>query len=1192
MLETHALKEQNPKIVHPDDWPTCDLYDAIVTSKKSSHKDGLIDLLDVLEKGPFHVKGRIRTIPDELQEFVRNQNLVNCDLLIANVRRWSIERLPDEKIIIWALGNAAWYGIHPAKSYQEIYDTMLQKAAIYNFIVDKYGSISAKGPRLRTTMEAVYTEMAENPVVGSVQDAEKLVRTHRRFVIAQLLEDTRYKRTPFWRYMLESYHDEIEEVQAVIDKVTKEIQNATNEKAERLSKSPQMRPAKAETSPPRRVTRNRSGTASSGASEAETSSKRKSRDHSTDEPGSRRRKTSAGDISGKSRKSTPPFKLGHKSRRSNRIVAASESPPALEAPGPSSQERVVLSGRATRNTRPSQHSPTFHTDSTLQTSFPSASTLTASTSIDIDIDPTPQALPTLPRQPPAEPPVAQPPPIPKPSIETLKEVIKDSIKDPQKPVEKVIAAPTTRTSRHAGSKGTAKAAPKTSSPPRKAASKAAPARIATGSSSTSRPSTRTQKNASSSDVVPLDENQPGYDDLRDQAISKLIQQHSMYQKISKTDSQPEYLKFMEFANETAEWRKQHGLKPVYIDVIYATGYYSDEITDESVIRRVPGTEYLVDTMEWDFDTAVELLQNVNRGTYIHELLQPVKEARRNARLRAGKAPRGRPRKVAAPEEIETSMSSLKISSVPPGVSIKGGASVDVSWECLGYDEKGQKCSFIIEDAASFEGARKASDHWRVCPLRKHATEETLAKKRDNIEQAQTVLRDQQVRDPWTNIDNLVNFLEGEANKSRSWFPAVDTMGKAKLRQILAAEKGKVPYLEKQKKLQKEARKRKRKLAEDEEEDDEMEVDDVAANGVEGDGDEEEWEDESESDEGRVIDTSKLDDSDSEDDSEDDDEEDDDDDEDVPVKGILKPSKPTPTAHQENGDEEDDEEDEEDDEDIPLSEISEDDHDPDADIIPRQKLTINNHPALLAARAAIALPITPSTPFSTHHTLTSASATSSTIADVHDDVARELAFYTQALDAARRGRDLLLAEGAPFTRPTDYFAEMVKSEEHMGRVKDKLKEEAARKQASTDAKRQRELKKFGKAVQVARLQERHKEKREMLDKISLLKRKRAGADLGDENEGDPFDIAIEKATKETRNSRTDRGAPNAKRQRKNEKFGFGGRKKFAKSGDAASSGDMSGFSAKGMKRNSFGGSGGGGKKKPAMRPGKSKRQARR
>jgi rRNA-processing protein EBP2 len=83
--------------------------------------------------------------------------------------------------------------------------------------------------------------------------------------------------------------------------------------------------------------------------------------------------------------------------------------------------------------------------------------------------------------------------------------------------------------------------------------------------------------------------------------------------------------------------------------------------------------------------------------------------------------------------------------------------------------------------------------------------------------------------------------------------------------------------------------------------------------------------------------------------------------------------------------------------------------------------------------------------------------------------------------------LLKLEGAPFTRPGDYFAEMVKSEDHMGRVKKKLVDEAASKRAASDARRQRDLKKFGKAVQVAKLQERDKSKKDALERINVLKR---------------------------------------------------------------------------------------------------------
>ena len=92
-----------------------------------------------------------------------------------------------------------------------------------------------------------------------------------------------------------------------------------------------------------------------------------------------------------------------------------------------------------------------------------------------------------------------------------------------------------------------------------------------------------------------------------------------------------------------------------------------------------------------------------------------------------------------------------------------------------------------------------------------------------------------------------------------------------------------------------------------------------------------------------------------------------------------------------------------------------------------------------------------------------------------------------LDAAKEARKLLKKEGVPFTRPTDYFAEMVKTDEHMGKIKQKLVDDAASKKAAAEARKQRDLKKFGKQVQVAKLQERDKSKRETMEKIKLLKR---------------------------------------------------------------------------------------------------------
>jgi rRNA-processing protein EBP2 len=75
--------------------------------------------------------------------------------------------------------------------------------------------------------------------------------------------------------------------------------------------------------------------------------------------------------------------------------------------------------------------------------------------------------------------------------------------------------------------------------------------------------------------------------------------------------------------------------------------------------------------------------------------------------------------------------------------------------------------------------------------------------------------------------------------------------------------------------------------------------------------------------------------------------------------------------------------------------------------------------------------------------------------------------------------------------------------------------------------------------------------------------RQGADTETTNEADMFDVAVDDEISSAKPSRKDRQGPN-KRQKKDEKFGFGGKKRFKKSGDAMSSGDLKGFSSKKMK----------------------------
>ncbi|KAG8631412.1 hypothetical protein KVT40_000552 [Elsinoe batatas] len=421
---------------------------------------------------------------------------------------------------------------------------------------------------------------------------------------------------------------------------------------------------------------------------------------------------------------------------------------------------------------------------------------------------------------------------------------------------------------------------------------------------------------------------------------------------------------------------------------------------------------------------------------------------------------------------------------------------------------------------------------------------------------------------------------------------------AKLKDALDRQKGIDHKLEKQKRLQKKALKRKRSRTEVAEEGSEVEEDETelqfhtpkasrdektpkskrqkkdAVAASEDASDEEipspdgseDWETADEELEKSGFDLSRLQDSDTSD-SEDDEGDD-----------MSTPSAKT-NGHGLNRDaEEEDNEDEDDDEDIPLSDIESLASDEKEDVVPHQRLTINNTAALTKAYKSIALPA--SLPFSATQAVVSSAAT--TIADIEDDLGRELAFYKQSLEAVTQARSLLKKEGVLFSRPADYFAEMVKSDEHMGKIKKKLVDDAASKKAAAEARKQRDLKKFGKQVQIAKLQERDKAKKETLDKIKMLKKKRSGASIGNANEDDMFDVALEDAAvtekkdKAARKAGGGSGPPGAKRQKKNERFGYGGKKRFAKSNDAESSADTRSFSIKKMK----------GKQK--QRPGKSRR----
>nr|CAG4642027.1 EOG090X0D84 [Eurycercus lamellatus] len=171
--------------------------------------------------------------------------------------------------------------------------------------------------------------------------------------------------------------------------------------------------------------------------------------------------------------------------------------------------------------------------------------------------------------------------------------------------------------------------------------------------------------------------------------------------------------------------------------------------------------------------------------------------------------------------------------------------------------------------------------------------------------------------------------------------------------------------------------------------------------------------------------------------------------------------------------------------------------------------------------------------------------------VVDDLQRETLFYRQAQAAIIEGLARLKAQGVPTKRPDDYFAQMAKSDDHMLKVKRRVLTQQLSQEKSQKVKKLRELKKYGKKVQVEVGLQRAKEKREMLSKVKQFREgKLDSLDFLEEKEGKKKNILeVTKQKTKDKNALKQFNAPKGKgkvkRQEKDKKFGFGGKKSGAK-----------------------------------------------
>lgn len=97
------------------------------------------------------------------------------------------------------------------------------------------------------------------------------------------------------------------------------------------------------------------------------------------------------------------------------------------------------------------------------------------------------------------------------------------------------------------------------------------------------------------------------------------------------------------------------------------------------------------------------------------------------------------------------------------------------------------------------------------------------------------------------------------------------------------------------------------------------------------------------------------------------------------------------------------------------------------------------------------------------------------------------FHRQAQTAVMCGIKLLQKNNIPTHRPEDYFAEMFKTDEHMQKVRHALLQRKTALEQTEKVRRIRQEKKLAKEKQVAAIQEKHKQKRELNENIKKFRK---------------------------------------------------------------------------------------------------------
>ncbi|KAI9734471.1 MAG: hypothetical protein M1818_006860 [Claussenomyces sp. TS43310] len=186
---------------HPDDWPCFLLKDAIIYRKDGK---SIGNLLNAELDGPFTIYGTLEVGEglDHLQLHATDGNAVR----LQNVVGFS---MADDPITLWASGRSGWFEIRPRRSYQSIFDQMVEGIKLYYFLVDAYsGNRKRKkmaGARQHMSVDRLFDNFLQQSAVQTTKhEVAQLFTNQATFLLSQMRKqgvNVNWSRTTIFRWL-------------------------------------------------------------------------------------------------------------------------------------------------------------------------------------------------------------------------------------------------------------------------------------------------------------------------------------------------------------------------------------------------------------------------------------------------------------------------------------------------------------------------------------------------------------------------------------------------------------------------------------------------------------------------------------------------------------------------------------------------------------------------------------------------------------------------------------------------------------------------------------------------------------------------------------------------------------------------------------------------------------------------------